>query len=157
MDSPGSHGLQKLHLLDKFSPDFPTLLKDMLDGEKYRQCVSHLERGALEWLVNYLDKVCRSVSFPCSSLKFRQTLDHLDSGPPTPVSLRCLQELRSTCSTKTTLPTSCKLPSHPLRANSSAVSSSYNDSYEGILSDSRACTVMRVQTPAFGAPSKVRC
>ena len=156
MDSPSSHVLQKLHLLDKSSPAFPTLLNDMLDGEKYRQCVSHLEGGASEWLVNYLDKVCRSVSFPCSSLKPRQTLDHLDSGPPTPVSLRCLQELRSICGTKTILPTSCKLPSLPLRANSSAVSSSYYDSYEGILGNSRACTVMRVQPPALGAPSKVR-
>lgn len=64
MDPPSLPVLQELHLLNKSSSDFPTLLNDVLNGEKYRQCVPHLENGALQWLVDYLDQVCRSVSFP---------------------------------------------------------------------------------------------
>ena len=155
MDPPSLPILQEVHRLDKFSPDFPTLLNNVLDKKEHHLCVPHLEGDALEWLVDYLNEVCRSISFPCSSLKLGQTLDHLDSGPPSTAYLRCLQELRSICRTKAVLPTSCKLPSHLLKANSSAVPSCYNASFEGVLGDSRACTVMRVRTPAAGAPSKV--
>ena len=60
MDPPSpSVGLQELRRLDKFSPDFRILLKNVLDGENYRRCVPHLESGALVWLVDYLDEVCR--------------------------------------------------------------------------------------------------
>lgn len=49
--------LQKLHDLDKFSPDFGNQLCNLLHGEEYAQCLPNLEGDDLGWLVDYLDEV----------------------------------------------------------------------------------------------------
>lgn len=62
MTSPSSFGLQKLDRLDASLPCFEDQLCDVFYGEEYIQCVPNLEGDDLDWLVNYLDKVCHCVS-----------------------------------------------------------------------------------------------
>ena len=69
MSSPSSPASQQFHQLDKSSPDFPDKLCNVLYGEEYTKCVLILQGDELVWLVDYLDKVRRRVSFPYSPLK----------------------------------------------------------------------------------------
>ena len=69
MPSPNFPALQRLHQLDKSSPDFPDKLCNVLYGEEYTKCVLILQGDDLVWLVDYLDQVRRHVSFPYSPLK----------------------------------------------------------------------------------------
>ena len=50
--------LHQLHRLDPSSPDFPTLIADIVHGDGYRDCVASLQDGELAWLIEYLDNVC---------------------------------------------------------------------------------------------------
>ena len=69
MPSPNFPALQRLHQLDKSSPDFHDKLCNVLYGEEYTQCVLILQGDNLGWLVDYLDKVRRRVSPPNSLLE----------------------------------------------------------------------------------------
>jgi len=69
MSSPDAPALQKLHRLDRFSPEFGSRLRDTLNGEGYQRCVPNLQDDDLVWLVDYLDKVCQREIFPHSPLK----------------------------------------------------------------------------------------
>ena len=63
MSSPSSPTLQQLHRLDRSSPDFHDQLCNLFYGREYSQCVLSLQGDDLAWLVDYLDKVCRCVTF----------------------------------------------------------------------------------------------
>ena len=67
MSSPTSAALQRLHHLDRSSPNFQDQLCDALYGEEYTQCVPNLQGDDLVWLVDYLDKVLPRVTFPHSA------------------------------------------------------------------------------------------
>ena len=67
MSSPGSPALQQLYHLDRSSSDFHDRLCNVFYGSEYSQCVPNLEGDDLVWLVDYLDKVCRRVTFPFSA------------------------------------------------------------------------------------------
>ena len=64
MSLPTSPPLQLLHRLDKSSSDFHDQLCSVLYGEEYVQCVPHLQRDDVVWLVNYLDTVRRYITSP---------------------------------------------------------------------------------------------
>ncbi|KAF9643873.1 kinase-like protein [Thelephora ganbajun] len=91
MAPPTHPALQQISHLDTSSPDFHDQLENALRGREYRQCVSNIEDDDLTWLVNYLDEV----------------LDRLDLSSP--VSRKCLRELRKICTTRAILPTSYTL------------------------------------------------
>ena len=69
MSSPGLPALQPLRHLNKSSPKFHDQLSNLLYGKEYEQCVPNLEGDDLVWLVDYLDKVLRDISIPCSPPK----------------------------------------------------------------------------------------
>ena len=69
MSSSSSPALQGLDHLDWASPDFHDKLSEILHGKEYAQCVLSLQDDEVVWLVDYLDKVCRRVTVPHSSLK----------------------------------------------------------------------------------------
>ena len=74
MSSPTSPALQKLHHLDRSSPNFHDQLCNALHGEEYTQCVLNLQGDDLVWIVDYLDKVRRRVTLPYSPLSRRRLL-----------------------------------------------------------------------------------
>jgi tRNA (Thr-GGU) A37 N-methylase len=60
MPSPNFPVLQQLDRLDRPSSGFHDQLRNILYGEKYKQCVPGLQGDDLVWLVYYLDVVrCR--------------------------------------------------------------------------------------------------
>ena len=61
--------LPQLHLLDRSSSTFHDQLSNILYGEEFRQKAPNLETEGLVWLVDYLDKVRRRISFLRSPLK----------------------------------------------------------------------------------------
>ena len=139
MPSPTSPALQIFHHLFS-SPDFHDKLSNVLYGEEYVQCVSHLEGEDLIWLIDYLDKVRyhNFVALSHSSLKSAQALDRLD--PFSPASRKCLRELRTICSTRVILPLSYALPSQPLQIDSIPFTSGGSgDVYKGTLNRSNVC------------------
>ena len=69
MSSPGLPALQPLRHLNESSPGFHDQLSNILYGKEYEQCVPNLEGNDLVWLVDYLDKVRRDISVPCSPPK----------------------------------------------------------------------------------------
>ena len=69
MYPPSSLTLQRLHRLDRSSPDFHEQLHSALRGEEYVQCEQTLEGNDLVWLIDYLDEVCRHVVLPHSPLQ----------------------------------------------------------------------------------------
>ena len=69
MSPPSSSALLQLHHLEKSSSDFHDKLCNVLYGTEYTQFVPDLQGEDLAWLVDYLDKVRRPVSFPRSPLK----------------------------------------------------------------------------------------
>jgi len=52
--------LQRLHDLDRSSPQFSSQLAELLDQKEYIKCLPDLHSENLVWLVEYLDRV----SFP---------------------------------------------------------------------------------------------
>ena len=110
------------------------------------------------WLVDYLDKVLRRVTFPNSPLKPVQALDVLD--PSSPAFRKCLRELRNRCGAGGILPTSYTLSPHLLNVGSEPFASGgRGDVYEGTLDGSRVC-IKRVKVYTQGDPQKaarVRC
>ena len=69
MSLPIVPALQQLHHLDRSSPGFNDQLCNVLYGSEYSQCAPNLQGGDLAWLVDYLDKVRRHVTLPCSPLQ----------------------------------------------------------------------------------------
>ena len=69
MSSPNLMALQQLHRLNRVSPNFDDQLSDVPPGEQYERFVPNLQGSDLVLLIDYLDKVCRPISLPCSSLK----------------------------------------------------------------------------------------
>ena len=84
MSSPSSPTLQQLHHLDRSSSGFHDQLSNLLYGEEYQQCAPNLRGDDLVWLVDYLDKVRRCVTFPHSPLNQRRL--SMDSILPVPLS-----------------------------------------------------------------------
>ncbi|KAF9643892.1 kinase-like protein [Thelephora ganbajun] len=122
MAPPAHPALQRLHGLDTSSPDFRDQLDKALHEQEYRQCVSNIEGDSLKWLVDYLDEV----------------LGRLDLSSP--VSRKCLRELRNICSTSTILPTSYTLsPDHLVVDPDPFAAGGYADMYRGTLNDSGIC------------------
>ena len=143
MPSPNFPALQRLHQLDKSSPDFHDKLCNVLYGEEYTQCVLILQGDDLVWLVDYLDKVRRYVNFPYSPLKPAQALDDLD--PSGPAFRKCLRELKSRCGAGGILPTSYTLSPHLINIGPEPFASGgCGDVYKGILDGSKVC-VKRVK------------
>ena len=66
--SPSSNPLQRLHRLERSSPQFPNQLASILAGDEYRDYVSVLRGEGLVWLVDYLDGVRLDVTIPRSFL-----------------------------------------------------------------------------------------
>ena len=64
MASPSSPTLQRLHSLDKSSPDSQDQLNDLLHENEYQECVPTLQGDELMWLIDYLDEVRRRVALP---------------------------------------------------------------------------------------------
>lgn len=62
MTLPSSPALQRLHNLDRSLPDFGDQLRGILYGQEYIRCEKNLEGGDLVWLIDYLDKVRRSIA-----------------------------------------------------------------------------------------------
>jgi hypothetical protein len=152
MFSPSLPALQQLHCLDRSSSGFRKQLRDVLDGEEYKQCVANIQGGDLVWLVDYLGRVRRCIVLPHSSLKPVQTLDDLD--PTSSGSRRCLRELRHICGTRMILPTSYILSSSRLRVDRHPVASGGSgDVYEGTLDGSEVC-VKRVRVYSEGGMKK---
>jgi len=60
--------LQQLRHLDRSSSKFHDQLSNVLDSEVYRKSVPDLGGNELALLVDYLNEVCRSISFPRSLL-----------------------------------------------------------------------------------------
>ena len=69
MSSSSSPALQGLDRLGWASPDFHDKLSEILYEKEYARCVPSLQNDEVVWLVDYLDKVCRHVTVPHSSLK----------------------------------------------------------------------------------------
>jgi len=69
MSAPTSLVLQRLHGLDRSSSEYHAQIRNVLYEEEYQKCVPNLEEDDLIWLVGYLDKVRRNVTFPHSRLK----------------------------------------------------------------------------------------
>ena len=84
MSPPSSPTLQQLHHLDRSSSGFHDQLSNLLYGEEYQQCAPNLRGDDLVWLVDYLDKVRRCVTFPHSPLN--QCRLSMDSILPVPLS-----------------------------------------------------------------------
>ena len=61
MSSPSSPALQRLHSLQK---SFHDQLRNALRGDEYQRSVQKLQTDDLEWLINYLEKVCRLFPLP---------------------------------------------------------------------------------------------
>ena len=61
--------LRRLRSLTEPSLEFQDQLSDVLNGEEYTQWAPNLCRNEVEWLIDYLDKVCRRVTFLRSPLK----------------------------------------------------------------------------------------
>jgi len=61
---PLASGLQQLLRLDRSSSEFSDWLDNALHGREYQKCVPNLQDDDLKWLVDYLDEVCRHVTFP---------------------------------------------------------------------------------------------
>jgi hypothetical protein len=55
--------LQQLDLLNRSSPNFHNQLSNILYGQEYQQCVPNLKGDDLSWLIDYLDKVRRHITF----------------------------------------------------------------------------------------------
>ena len=68
MSLPSSLALQQLHHLDRSSPDFHDQLCNLFYGKEYSKCIPNLQGDDLVWLVDYLDKVRRHVTFLHSPL-----------------------------------------------------------------------------------------
>ena len=66
MPPPNSPVLQQL---DRLLSEFYSQLRNVLCGEKYKQCVPNLQGDDLVWLVDYLDKVCRRAALFHSPLE----------------------------------------------------------------------------------------
>ena len=56
---PSAPALQRLHHLDRSSPDVHDRLCNVFYGREYSQCVPNLQGDDLVWLVDYIDKVRR--------------------------------------------------------------------------------------------------
>ena len=69
MSSPAPPALQRLHCLDRSSPEFHARVHDILHEEDYQKCVPGLQNDDLVWLVDYLDEVRRHVAFLHSTLE----------------------------------------------------------------------------------------
>jgi hypothetical protein len=138
MSPPSLSALQQLHRLDRSSSGFHKQLRDLLDGEDYKQCVSNLQGDDSAWLVDYLDKVRRRIVLPHSPLKPAQILDVLD---PTSSSFRkCLHELRHICGTGMIIPASYILPPDLLNIDHYPVASGGSGNvHEGIFNGSKVC------------------
>ncbi|KAF9645424.1 kinase-like protein [Thelephora ganbajun] len=137
MDSPSSSALQRLHYLDTSSPDFYDQLGKVLYGQEYVQCVPNLMNDDLVWLVDYLDKA----------------LDRLDLSSP--VSRKCLRELRNICGTSAILPTPYTLSNELLDIGPNPFASGgFGDVYHGTLNGLRVC-VKRVRVYTRDGPQKV--
>jgi hypothetical protein len=138
MSSPSLPALQQLRRLDKSSSGYHKQLRDLLDGEEYKQCVPKLQGEDSAWLVDYLDKVRRQITLPHSPLKLAQTLDDLD---PTRSSFRkCLRELRHICGTGMILPASYTLPPHLLDIGRYPIASGGSGNvHEGTFNGSKVC------------------
>ena len=68
MSSPSAPALQKLHHLDRSSPDFHDRLCNVFYGREYSQCAPSLQGDDLVWLVDYIDEVLRHIALPYSPL-----------------------------------------------------------------------------------------
>ncbi|KAF9643683.1 kinase-like protein, partial [Thelephora ganbajun] len=141
MAPPTHPTLRRLHGLDTSSPDFRDQLDKALHGQEYRRCVSNIEGDGLKWLVNYLDEV----------------LGRLDLSSP--VSRKCLRELRNICSTSTILPTSYTLSTDHLGVDlGSFATGGYADMYRGTLNDSGICIKrIRIHSSDDERATKVFC
>jgi len=144
MSSSGPPALQQqIHRLNRSSPGFHDQLSEVLYGEEYRHCVPDLRGDDLVWLIDYLDKVYRHVTFPCSTLKPAQAFDGLD--PSSATSRKCLRELGSICGARGILPTSYTLSSQLLNVGPDPFASGgYGDVYKGTLDGEKVC-VKRVR------------
>ena len=144
--------LSQLHLLNRSSSTFHDQLSSILYGEEFKQQAPNLESDGLVWLVDYLDKVRRRVSFPHSSLKQPQALDILD--PASCPFRKCLRELRNICGTRMILPTSYTLSSSLLNIGRQPVASGGSgDIYQGTLNGLAVC-VKRVRVYSKEGPKK---
>lgn len=56
--------LQKLHNLDKTSPQFYQEISEFIHGKDYRDAIPTLQGEGLVWLVEYLDGVSLQIIFP---------------------------------------------------------------------------------------------
>ena len=63
--------LQRLHDLDRNSPQFQEQFSNFLRGNEYQSVVSDLEGEDLVWLIGYLDSVCLQDTSPSSGLTIR--------------------------------------------------------------------------------------
>lgn len=61
--------LQRLYHLDRSSPNFHDQLCNILYGEEFWKLTPNIQTDGLVWLVDYLDRVRRHVSFLRSPLK----------------------------------------------------------------------------------------
>ena len=66
MPPPGPPVLQQLDRLDGSSDGFHDQLSNVLYGEEYTRCVQNLQGDGSVWLVDYLDRVRRRTTLPCS-------------------------------------------------------------------------------------------
>ena len=66
--SPSSNPLQRLHRLERSSPQFPDQLANILAGDEYKGYVSALRGEGLVWLIDYLDSVRLDITVPRSFL-----------------------------------------------------------------------------------------
>lgn len=69
MSSPNSPALQRLHRLDRSSPDFCDQLRGVLYEQEYVLHEKSFEQNDLEWLIDYLDEVHHDVTLLHSPLK----------------------------------------------------------------------------------------
>lgn len=68
-DSPSSSNpLQRLHCLEKSSPQFPDQLTSLLSEKEYKDYTSGLRGEDLVWLVDFLDDVCLDTTISHSIL-----------------------------------------------------------------------------------------
>jgi len=152
MSSPRPQAFQGLRRLSWSSPNFHDQLSNVLCGEEYQRCVQNLQGDDSVWLVDYLDKVCRHVTLPRSSFKSLQALDGLD--PSSPVSRKCLRELRNICSTRMALPTSYQIPSNLLKIDPEPFAfGGFGDVYHATLDGSRVC-IKRLRMYTSDGPQK---
>jgi len=56
--------LQQLRHLDRSTSGFHDQLTRVLNGEDYQQRAPNLQGDDLVWLIDYLDEVCRHITFP---------------------------------------------------------------------------------------------